>query len=143
MDYEMSILGLTKKWRIINKIMGFTAAGLLITYGILSFTVMTTQINYLILQIYYFLFAILILLGEFNIKSTLKMFGFLGNVFGKGLFLILIGISMFAETFTFKMIVAIVLLLIGVVYIVFSFIPTKITSDNSPAANYQERPAAS
>lgn len=142
MDFEMTILGLAKKWKIINKVMGLTAAGLLITYGVLSFTVTTTQINYLILQIYYFLFAGLILLGEFNIKSTLQMFAFLGNLFGKGLFICLIGISMFAETFTFKMIVAIVLVAIGVVYMILFFIPRRITNDNGKSAAYQDKPAA-
>lgn len=141
MDYEMTILGLAKKWKAINKALGFTAAGLLILYGILSFTVMTTQINYLILQIYYFLFAGLILLGEFNVKSTLQMFGFLGNLFGKGLFIVLLGISMFAEAFTLKMIVAILLVVIGVVYMGLFFIPRRITDDKGKA--YEDRAGAS
>lgn len=141
MDYELTIQGLAKKWSWINKIMGLICAGLLITYGVLSFTVSNTQINYVILQCYYFLFAGLIVLGEFNIKSTLNMFGFLGNLFGKGVFILLIGLSMLADEFSLKSIIAILLMVFGAAFVVLWIIPRRITNAEAKSKYKESTPA--
>lgn len=131
MDFELTIQGLAKKWKWINKIMGLICAGLLVLYGILSFTAFTGKINYVVLQCYYFLFAALLILAEFNVKSTLIMFGFLGNLFGKGVFLLLIGISMLAGEFSIKSIVAIILMVFGAGFIALWIIPRRITNSTA------------
>jgi COPI associated protein len=141
MDFELTIQGLAKKWKWINKIMGLICAGLLVLYGILSFTAFTGQINYVVLQCYYFLFAALLILAEFNVKSTLIMFGFLGNLFGKGVFVLLIGISMLAGEFSIKSIVAIILMVFGAGFIVLWIIPRRIT--NSAASSMYKDGATS
>lgn len=141
MDFELTIQGLAKKWKWINKIMGLICAGLLVLYGILSFTAFTGQINYVVLQCYYFLFAALLILAEFNVKSTLIMFGFLGNLFGKGVFVVLIGISMLAGEFSIKSIVAIILMVFGAGFIVIWIIPRRIT--NSTASSMYKDSATS
>jgi COPI associated protein len=128
MDFELTIFGLAKKWRYLNKVLGLVSAGLLIAFGILSFS-LSGEINYVVLQIYYFVFALLLLLGECGFKATTRMFGFLGNLFGKGLFVILIGMSMFIGKFDFRSIIAVVLIICGTIYLVLFFIPRRITND--------------
>lgn len=125
MEFEQTILKLAKKYLWINRVLGFVVAGLLITYGAITFK-FDQQFNYVILQLYYFLFAGLILLGEFNFKSMLRIFAFLGNLFGKGLFFALIGLSMLGNTFSFASILGVIIIAIGAFYILAFFIPNKI-----------------
>ena len=135
MDFELTVFGLAKKWRYVNKVLGLVSAGLLITFGILNFG-FGEDINHVILQIYYFVFAMLLILSECGFKASTRMFGFLGNLFGKGLFVILIGMSMFASKFDFKSIIAVVLIVCGAIYLVLFFIPRRITND--AGAGYAE-----
>jgi hypothetical protein len=133
MDFELTVQGLAKKWKWINKVMGLICAGLIVIYGVISFSVLTGQINYIVLQCYYFLFAALLVLAEFNIKSTLTKFSFLGNLFGKGVFVLLIGLSMLADTFSLKSIVAIILMIFGAAFIALWIIPRRITNSGASA----------
>lgn len=139
MDFELTIQALTKKWKYINKILGFICAGLLAAFGILNFD-FSGPINLIILQIYYIVFGIIIVITECGMKSITKMFGFLGNLFGKGLFMILIGLSMFkGGEFELKSLIAIALLFCGVIYIGLYSVPKSITSD--PSSEYEDKQA--
>jgi multidrug transporter EmrE-like cation transporter len=128
MDYELTIHGLAKKWNYANKILGLISAGLMIAFGILNFG-MGEGINLVILQIYYFVFAMMMILCECGFKASTRMFGFLGNLFGKGMFVILVGMSMFTQEFSFKSVIAIALIVCGAIYLILFFIPRRITND--------------
>lgn len=135
MDLIFSVNKLGKKWRAIDRILSFGCAGLLILYGILSFSIISLQINVLILQVYYFGFAVLMILCELNFKNILTLFGFMGNLFGKGLFIACIGFSMIDNTFNFKLIIAIVFIICGILLIVLFLVPNKCTTSEPHDAN--------
>lgn len=126
MDFIPTITLLSKKFKWLNRILGFVSAGLMIAFAILNFSFLGKPINQIIMIFYYLLFAGLLLFSELGFERVLRMFGFLGNLFGKGVFVLLIGISMFGGGFTLKTIIAIVLMICGVLYMLLFFLPNKL-----------------
>lgn len=122
---DLTIKKLKNCYSYLNKFMGFVCAGLLILYAVLTFDI-DDKINLIVLKAYYILFAILIILCELGLTSILNLFGFMGNLYGKGVFVIFVGISMFKKEFELKTIIAIVFMLCGVGFIIMGCIPARI-----------------
>lgn len=142
MDFEKTVTTLNKKWGWINRLAGFVAAGILIAYSILSFSSLSGMaINQAVLLFYYLGFGCLIVGAEFKYEAVLNNFAFLGNFFGKGVFILAIGLSMFgAEAGTVRVALAIVLAVVGALFIGLFFIPRRIT-DSEPEKYKTDAPA--
>ena len=125
MQFPLSILNLDKRLKTVNTVLSFASAGLLVAFGILNFSITGTPFNHIILQLYYICFALLIVAAECNFKSTMRLFGFLGNLFGKGIFVLLVGLSMFGGDFNLKQFIAIALIVFGIVFMLMFFVPAK------------------
>lgn len=143
MEFEKTITTLNKKWGWINRLAGLIAAGLLAAYSVLSFSSLTGMaINQAVLLFYYLGFACLIIGAEFKYDAVLNNFAFLGNFFGKGVFISAIGLSMFgSDAGTVRVALAIVLVIVGALFIGLFFIPRRIT-DSEPDKYKTDAPAA-
>lgn len=143
MDFEKTVTTLNKKWGWINRLAGLVAAGLLATYAVLSISNLTNlAVNQAVLLFYYLGFACLLIGAEFKYDAVFNNFGFLGNFFGKGVFVLAIGLSMFgSEEGTVRVALAIVLIIVGGLFIGLFFIPRRIT-DSEPEKYKTDAPAA-
>ncbi|CAG9312169.1 unnamed protein product [Blepharisma stoltei] len=74
-----------------------------------------------IMALYYILFGILAILGEFPIPHITKYFSFLKKYFGKGLYFIFMGTISFSYSEWYQLLISLANIILGIMYIVFSF----------------------
>jgi hypothetical protein len=132
---ECKIACTQKCWRIATAIMQVIGAVLLVFLGVIRFVWgqnLEFPITWL-LSFYYFLFAILLILGELQFRFYMKYMVFLYYSWGKGIVNIMISTYCLQITLVpfFQIPVAVYFFVLGIIYIVLGCVFRKIEMENA------------
>lgn len=106
MAIDQSIVSLNNGVRLILIIVALS----MVFMCCLGYIFYINNLQSIILRIYYGFFGVILFLGEIKLGPILRCFPFLNNYFGKGFFVLFIGLLMLTEKLNFQLILSIILI---------------------------------
>lgn len=136
----MATTAITCRMHTAYKIANLLVAAILLALGLI-YVILTREFRTIVIALYSLyvfsvqipmkcfdrldrLFAILLVLAECGVDGVLKYFGFLNNLFGRGLFYVLVGVWLLNPQVWYLLMLSIIIITLGFLYTLLYFVPS-------------------